>query len=169
MGEMAADVVDRAGAQHERYVELMVTFQGRAVTALGDKLGWTGDMADFHRRLLAAGLPALLPRARADIDAGEAQMRSLQHCGTPLASPGCSVTVRWRGQVTRTNAPGAVFAQMLFTAMLSAADPRVVGLNFVAAEDNPEGAVGLLAAHAYAGLSAGCIAAARMAVRRTGA
>ena len=59
MGDMAADVVDRAGAQHERYIELMVTFQGGAVTALGKRLGWTGDMADFHQRLLAAGLPSL--------------------------------------------------------------------------------------------------------------
>ena len=137
MGEMAADVVDRAGAQHERYIELMATFQGGAVTTLGKQLRWTGDMADFQRRLLAAGLPSLLPKARADIDAGEARMRALMHCGTPQASPGCSVTVRWLGQVTRTNPPGAVFAQMLFTAMLSEADPRVVGLNFVSPEDNP--------------------------------
>ena len=77
MGEMAADVVDRAGAQHERYIELMVTFQGGAVTTLGKQLRWTGDMADFHRRLLAAGLPSLLPKARADIDAGEMRMRAL--------------------------------------------------------------------------------------------
>ena len=39
--------------------------------------------------------------------------------------------------MTRTNPPGAVFAQMLFSAMMSEADPRVVGLNFVAPEDNP--------------------------------
>jgi hypothetical protein len=137
MGEMAADVVDRAGAQHERYIEPMVTFQGSAVTTLGKQLGWTGDMADFHRRLLAGGLPSLLPKASADIDAGEMRMRALMHCDTPQALPGCSVTVRWLGQVTRTNPPGAVFAQMLFTAMLSEADPRVVGLNFVSPEDNP--------------------------------
>jgi len=105
MGDMAADVVDRAGAQHERYVELMVSFQSGAVTALGNRLAWTGDPADFRRRLIAAGLPALLPAARADLDAGEARMRSLQHCGTPAATPGCAVTVRWLGQVTRSNPP----------------------------------------------------------------
>ena len=64
-------------------------------------------------------------------------MRALMHCGTAQAEPGCAVTVRWLGQVTRTNPPGAVFAQMLFTAMLSEADPRVVGLNFVSPEDDP--------------------------------
>jgi adenosine deaminase len=136
MGEMAADVVERAGNQRERYVELMVTFQGSAVYALGTRLQWNGDMADFHRRL-APGLAALLPAARADIKAGEARMNTLLHCGTPQAEPGCAVTVRWLGQVSRTNPPGAVFAQMLFTAMLSEADPHVVGLNFVAPEDDP--------------------------------
>jgi adenosine deaminase len=137
MGDMAADVVDRAGEQHERYVELMVTFQGWAVTTLAQKLPWTGDMADFQRRLIAAGLLTLLPKARADIDTGETRMRSLLHCGTPQAEPGCAVKVRWLGQVTRTNPPGMVFAQMLFTALLSQEDPRVVGLNFVAPEDDP--------------------------------
>jgi adenosine deaminase len=135
MGEMAADVVNRAGAQHERYIELMVTFQGSAVTALAGGLSWTGDMADFQKQL-ASGLASLVPNARRDIDTGEARMRALLHCGTAQAAPGCAVTVRWLGQVSRINPPGAVFAQMLFTAMLSEADPRVVGLNFVAPEDN---------------------------------
>jgi adenosine deaminase len=136
MGDMAADVVNRAGAQHMRYLELMVTFQGRAATGMARMLHWTGDVAEFHRQLIAAGLPTLLPRARADIDAGEARMRSLLRCGTPQAEPGCTVTVRWLGQVTRTNPPGEVFAQMLFSALMSQADPRVVGLNLVAPEDD---------------------------------
>jgi adenosine deaminase len=138
MGDMAADVVDRTGSQHMRYLELMVTFQGWSVTELAGKLSWTGDMADFHKRLIAAGLPVLLVKARSDIDAGEARMRALLHCGTPHAEAGCTVTVRWLEQVTRTNPPGKVFAQMLFGALLSQADPRVVGLNFVAPEDDPK-------------------------------
>jgi adenosine deaminase len=138
MGDMTADVVDRAGRQHMRYLELMVTFQGRAVTEMAGKLTWTGDMADFHQRLIAAGLPALVANARADLDAGEARMRALMHCGMKQAEAGCAVTVRWLQQVTRTNPPGKVFAQMLFGALLSQADPRVVGLNFVAPEDDPK-------------------------------
>jgi adenosine deaminase len=137
MGDMAADVVNRAGRQGMRYLELMVTFQSGAVAAIARKLHWTGDMADFHRRLIAAGLPVLQAKARSDIDAGEARMRALLHCATPQAEPGCSVTVRWLGQVTRTSPPGEVFAQMLFSALLSRNDPRVVGLNLVAPEDDP--------------------------------
>jgi len=135
--QMAADVADRAGAQRERYAELMLSFQSSAVTALGRQVIWTGDVADFHRRLIAAGLPALLPKARADLKAAEDRLRALQRCGTPLASPGCTVTVRWLAQVTRTNPPGEVFAQILFNAMLSEVEPHVVGLNLAAPEDDP--------------------------------
>jgi adenosine deaminase len=137
MGDMAADVVNRAGRQHMRYLELMVTFQGPAVTGMARKLPWNGDMAEFHQRLIEVGLPTLLAKARSDMDAGEARMRSLLHCGTPQAEPGCTVTVRWLAQVTRTNPPGEVFAQLLFSALLSQTDPRVVGLNLVAPEDDP--------------------------------
>jgi adenosine deaminase len=137
-GEMAADVVDRAGRQHMRYLELMVTFQSWPVTNLAAKLVWAGDMADFHAKLIAAGLPALLVAARSDLDVAEARMRSVMQCGTALARPGCGVTVRWLQQVTRIYPPNKVFAQMLFGALLSQADPRVVGLNFVAPEDDPK-------------------------------
>ena len=136
MGEMAADVVDRAGRQRMRYIELMITFQGRAVTELARSLQWTGDMADFRNRLMAAGLPGLVQKARPDIDAGEARMREIMRCGTPEATPGCNVTVRWLQQVSRTNPPGVVFAQALFGALLNQAEPRVVGLDFVAPEDD---------------------------------
>jgi adenosine deaminase len=53
LGDMAADVVDRAGRQHMRYLELMVTFQSRTVAAIARTLPWTGDMADFHQRLIS--------------------------------------------------------------------------------------------------------------------
>lgn len=135
-GEMAADVVDRAGRQHMRYIELMITFQGKAVTNLARSLRWTGDMADFRQRLMAAGFPTLVQKVRPDIDAGESRMREIMHCGTPEATPGCTVTVRWLQQVSRTNPPGVVFAQALFGALLNQTDPRVVGLNFVAPEDD---------------------------------
>jgi adenosine deaminase len=45
--------------------------------------------------------------------------------------------VRYIQQVSRTQAPSPAFAVTLFNAMLAAQEPRVVGLNFVAPEDNP--------------------------------
>ncbi|MGE0224076.1 MAG: adenosine deaminase, partial [Acetobacteraceae bacterium] len=139
--DMAAEVIDRAGRQRMRYIELMITFQGHAVAALADSVNatrpWTGDMAAFQADLMAAGLTGLVQRAVQDVQALDQQFRRIQRCDTAAASPGCGVTVRWLAQVTRTAPPWRVFAQTLFAALLQRAHPHVVGLNFVAPEDDP--------------------------------
>jgi len=137
VGDLLAEVVDRAGRQGEQHIELMVSFQTRSAAAIGKQQSWTDDLPAMADRLIGAGLAEAIPQARADIDAAEARMRSLLGCGTPAARPGCAVSVRYIQQVSRTQVPGAVFAATLFNAMLAAREPRVVGLNFVAPEDNP--------------------------------
>lgn len=141
-GDLAADVVDRAGRQRMRYVELMITLQGRAVGAMADavaeKTPWNpDDPAATDAALRAAGLPGVVAQASADIDALEARMRGVLGCGTPAARPGCGVTVRWLQQVSRVMAPNRVFASSLFGALLQQKEKRVVGLDFVAPEDDP--------------------------------
>ena len=141
MGDLAADVVDRAGRQRMRYVELMATFQGGAVGALADKVAsthsLTGDPTEFEAALRAAGIEGLVPHASSDIDVLEQRMRHILGCGTPAAKPGCDVTVRWLQQVSRVMSPQRVFASSLFGALLAKGEPRVVGLDFVAPEDDP--------------------------------
>lgn len=140
-GDLLAEVVDRAGRQGERHVELMVSFGTGPAADIGKAFPWTpqaaADLPGTADRLIAAGLPALVAPARQEIDAAEARMRSVLGCGTPAARPGCGVSVRYLQQVARTQAPGAVFATTLFNALLEAQEPRIVGLNFVAPEDNP--------------------------------
>lgn len=140
-GDLLAEVVDRAGRQGERHVELMVSFGTGPVAAIGKSFAWTpqaaADLPGTADRLIAAGLPALVAPARQEIDAAEARMRSVLGCGTPAARPGCAVSVRYLQQVSRTQSPGPVYATTLFNALLEAQEPRVVGLNFVAPEDNP--------------------------------
>ena len=50
---------------------------------------------------------------------------------------GCDVTVRYLAQAIRTRPAPQVFAQMVYGFRLAAADPRVVGVNLVAPEDDP--------------------------------
>ncbi|MGE0418314.1 MAG: adenosine deaminase [Acetobacteraceae bacterium] len=138
---MAQEVVDRAGRQRMRYVELMITFQGSAVGDLADRVNartpWTGDMDSFQAALMGAGLPDIVRKAAADVRQLGVDLRQRQQCGTPLASPGCGVMVGWLQQVNRTASPGRVYAQTLFGALLQQAAPDVVGLDFVAPEDDP--------------------------------
>ncbi|WP_051341166.1 adenosine deaminase family protein [Azospirillum halopraeferens] len=134
---LAAEVVDRAGRQGVHHIELMSTARGDRVRALGRALPWTGDFAAMRAWLMANGLPAEVEAGRRDIDALEARRTGLQRCGTPQAAPGCGVSVRYLQQVSRTAAPSQVYAQMVYAFALSAADPRVVGMNLVAPEDHP--------------------------------
>lgn len=138
---MAREVVNRAGAQRMRHIELMITFQGGAVGALAEKVNrqtpWSGDMAAFEAALLAGGLADLARQGARDASALSTALRQAQRCAGPAAEPGCQVTVRWLQQVSRTNPPWRVFAQTLFAALLQRESPDVVGLNFVAPEDHP--------------------------------
>ncbi len=140
-GDLAADVIDRAGRQRMRYLELMITFQGPAVSALADQVAattpWKDDPAQMEDALRAAGIESQVEQASHAIDTLENRYRKVLQCGTPVARPGCDVTVRWLQQVTRTAPPHRVFATALFGAMLQARDHRVAGINFVAPEDNP--------------------------------
>ena len=133
----AAEVVDRAAAQRMRYLELMVSFQGSQARRLGAAIPWQGDPAAFRAQLMQAGIARLVPAAQAEARAVERALREKLGCGTPAARPGCGVDVRWLAQVTRTNPPGQVAAQVLLSALLQQADERVVGLNLVAPEDHP--------------------------------
>ncbi len=84
----------------------------------------------------------IVAAARADTDTDFVQFRALLHCDTGLADPvpadpACTLPVRFLTQIVRTQAPQAVFAQLLLDMELAAHDPRYVGVNIVAPEDDP--------------------------------
>jgi adenosine deaminase len=140
-GDLAAEVADRAGRQRMRYVELMITFQSTPLGDFADTVAkahpWTGDAAAFDAALTEAGLASLVKAATPEIDALEQRMRAVLRCGMQDAHPGCGVTVRWLQQVSRTGSMARVFTQTMFGGMLEQADQRVVGLDYVAPEDDP--------------------------------
>ena len=57
-------------------------------------------------------------------------------CGEPDAAPACKVEARYIYQVFRNTPKELVFVKALFGFELASADPRVVAINFVGAEDN---------------------------------
>ncbi|NHN85073.1 adenosine deaminase [Acetobacter musti] len=136
--DMLADALNQAGYDHVHYVELMISPQLMPVATLGASTPVTGA-ADF-----GAAIDAFSPRfapmirgARDETDAMEHGARALMKCGTPAATPGCDVSVRYLYQTVRTMPPGMVLAQLAFGYALVQADPRFVGINIVAPEDNP--------------------------------
>jgi hypothetical protein len=127
----------RLGRENTFYAELMVSPGMRQARALGAKTVWSTDFAGLGAAVERAGLAGVVSLARAEIDAMENRARSLLACGTPAADPGCQVTIRYLAQVIRSFPREQVFAQVALGAELAKSDPRVVGLNLVAPEDDP--------------------------------
>ena len=136
-GEMLADAANQAAGDHVLYLELMHYPLVRESADLGLAHPWHGE--DFHRDLdeIRAGIPDLVRQARHRMDLAEARMREVLRCGTPQAQPGCRVGIRYLTQLLRTLPPQAVFAQMAYSYALVRADPRFLGVNIVAPEDDP--------------------------------
>jgi hypothetical protein len=137
IGDMLAEVSTRAAAQNINYLELMVTFRGGDARTLGNQVGWDGNTATTRAKLLQAGLPALIPQAQRDLDEMERARRAKLGCDVPATPPACLVTIRYIAQVIRTLPIQQVFAQTALAFELIRAEPRIVGLNYVAPEDFP--------------------------------
>ena len=82
-----------------------------------------------------AGMKDVVAATRQQLDHDEAKMRQLLRCGSPQASAGCGVTIRYLYQVLRGLPKEQVYAQILLGFELAQADPRFVGLNLVMPED----------------------------------
>ena len=86
---------------------------------------------------LAPAIPALLTSARAETDAMEAEAVRRLGCVVGQAEAPCRVSVRYQAFALRTGPPAAVFGQLALAFALVEADPRYVGVNLVAPEDDP--------------------------------
>ncbi|MBB2203772.1 adenosine deaminase family protein [Gluconacetobacter takamatsuzukensis] len=135
-GDMLAEAVTHAAGDHVLYLELMISPQLGPVAGLGVRHPLHDEAFAEADRAIAPDLPALVAAARRDVDAMEARMRAVLHCGTTQAAPGCGVAVRYLYQTIRTMPPAMVFPQFELGYALVGADPRFVGVNIVAPEDD---------------------------------
>lgn len=135
-GDMLAEVADRAGEQSVSYLELMASPGMGEARTIGKSVGWSDDLVALRGRVTGPAMAAAVAGARKEIDDADRAMRQRLACGTASARPGCGVTVRYLAQVIRSFPAEQVFAQFVLAFELAKADPRVVGLNLVAPEDN---------------------------------
>ena len=135
MGERLDEVATRAAAQNEQYLELMVTPDFTRTAAIAAKIGWREDLGGLRQTLLAAGLRDDVVGAHAVLNDADRQRRTMEHCGEAGAAAACGVQIRYLYQVLRGFSKEQVFAQTLLGFEIAAADSRVLGVNFVMAED----------------------------------
>jgi adenosine deaminase len=134
-GEWIDEVVTRAAAQNEQYVELMETPPFSNAAGLAYKLGWDANLAEYRQKLLDAGLDKEVEAANEHIQSALALRNKLEHCGTAEATPACKVQVRFIYQILRGFPKQQVFAQTLLGFEAISKLPEFVGINFVQPED----------------------------------
>jgi hypothetical protein len=134
--DMIAEAANRAAADRLDYLELMDSPGMGLARELAASTPWSDDFdAQFAR--FSPGVAVLAAAVAKGLDTIEAQVKARLACGTAAAQPGCGVTIRYIAQVIRTFPPTEVFAQAQLGYALAAADPRIVGVNLVAPEDDP--------------------------------
>jgi len=134
-GEWVDEVITRAAAQNEQYVELMETPPFGHAAGLAYQMGWDGNFAEYRQKLLAAGLDQEVEAAKEHIQSALALRNILEHCGTPEATSACKVQVRFIYQILRGFPKEQVFAQTLLGFEAISKLPEFVGINFVQPED----------------------------------
>ena len=138
-GDMLAETMTRAAADHTVYLELMTSPGMTEARALAKRLGDKGDFVDAYKRMMADknGIDTIVAAVGKEMDAREKRARELLHCGEPVRrAPACDVTVRYLAQIIRVFPPPQVFAEDVLAFRLAENDPRFVGLNIVGPEDD---------------------------------
>jgi adenosine deaminase len=135
IGEILAEITDRAARQNELYVEVMITADKNQSGNLGKKLGFDPDFGKMRDQLLANHFDSIVAGMTTYLDEAEAKMRTVLACATPAAKPGCGLTLRYQYQVSREQAPEMVFAALLAGFEGAGKDKRIVAINMVNPED----------------------------------
>jgi adenosine deaminase len=157
-GDMVAEVSSRAARERVSYLELMLTPDNGKSRVAASKLDWPADdqiaalseddrtkfFAQKRQELLANGVlqpltgdkNGAVQEGMGLLDQIEKKKRDLLNCDDPnKAKPGCEVIIRYIFQIGRGAPQREAFAQMIAAMETAKADPRLVGLNLVQAED----------------------------------
>lgn len=138
LSAMLAVARDYAAGDAVGYVETSVNPSAMSdLVNLARDTPWDGDMAKALAALEPA-IPAMTAKARQEFDAAEAEADRRQGCHAqkPRTGP-CAVVLGYQAFAVRVLPPSVVFAQLTAAFALAQADPRFVGVNIVAPEDDP--------------------------------
>ncbi len=137
VGAMLVEEARRAAAEHIDYLEIIWIPTVRDAIKLGLSAPWHGEDFVADMAPIATGVQNLADQAKHIVDSAEAEMSKTLGCATKTPEPACKVTIRYQAFSLRTAPPQAVFAQMAYDFATARADPRFVGVNIVAPEDDP--------------------------------
>lgn len=140
-GDMLAEALEHAAHDHVQYLELQVSTASSAglesmmASVKHKKLDNAADIPAFHQALQPV-LPKMVEASRKGVDAMEKRAHEVLQCGTAQAKPGCGVTVRYLFETLRIVPPKATYPQLEVGYAVVKNDPRFVGVNIAAPEDD---------------------------------
>lgn len=129
--DMLASVIRRAAAQNIMHLELMASIYPPELKTIATTVGWNGDAAATLAALRQAGLFNSVPASV------EARRQLLERTRPLLTEREAALGVSFIQQVTRTQTPAVVFAQIAYSFEMVRQDPATIAFNLVAPEDNP--------------------------------
>lgn len=135
-GDMLAEVTRRAARQNILYLEIIVVFGMFDAAALSPKISDSYTQQDLSDIVGSRELLDIVNKVIELTDKAEERRQSLLGCNTGSSSDGCDVTVRYIPSVLRILPKDQVISQTALAFSLVKQDPRYVGINFVAAEDD---------------------------------
>jgi adenosine deaminase len=142
--DIYADILSKAGRQHQIYVELMQGFGAGTGGNLATAVFQPGDAWDrdtlLRRREQILAAPSLMPALRAQADnlaTALAGARTLLRCDSSTPDPGCEVELRLQVSANRTATHVSVFGQWVWAYELAQLVPQITGVNLVSPEEHP--------------------------------
>lgn len=137
-GNILAEVTNRAAAQNELYLELMLTPDGYAGAELGKKINWESDLDTVYTRIIASNqIPRILKAINVNINSQEKIADIARKCNTASAQIGCNIKVRYLYQVGRNYSPNIVFTEMVLAFEAAKHNVKIVGINLIQEEAAP--------------------------------
>jgi adenosine deaminase len=135
--DMTADQLREYDSENVQYAEFMTSFscwddRDKFIKAMAGQNDDAGRLA----ALRASGLDDCVMAQRNALTAAIGKIKNELACDRQGTQPACQVTFRYIAQVSRNSSPDDVFLQTATAAALVRAEPQVVALNLVQAEDS---------------------------------
>jgi adenosine deaminase len=134
--EAIASVVRRARRQNIQYLELMNSPGGEALGRVQSAAPVDASPAEALEKIKPR-IDDYVASARAELDAWDREVAAQVGVPPPLSGADRPITVRYLVSAFRLQPDARVFATWAAAFALMRADPRVVGVNLVAPEDDP--------------------------------
>jgi adenosine deaminase len=138
LADMLAVAREYAAGDHVSYVETSVNPSAMYdLVVAARNTPWDGDFAKAFAAL-EPKIPAMTAKARQEFDDAEVEADRRLGCQTQKPRTGaCAVVLGYQAFGVRILPPQVVFAQLVASFAFAEADPRFVGVNIVAPEDDP--------------------------------